>query len=383
MFKYKCFQLIIYPVVVIFSFIRIILKKDSIFSIKQKLFCIYDFQKFKDLEVAIHFASIGELNSIRFITDNLLNKKILLSCSTLSSYNLAKKIYPQYQIIFLSFDFSWNVKKFLKNTHIKKFIWIDSEIWPNWLVESKKNNIKNILANGRLSDKSYNKWKKISSFAKLIGRNYDLIFTKSEDDKKKFENLFLQDALYYGNLKFNLDIKFQSRKKNNICFASIHKFEFSKIIKIIRNLDHSLFDKIFIIPRHVQYSEKLRSMLDSELNDKIYIHNKFGDTVDFFDQSKLVFMGGSLFNHGGQNPLEALSRGCYLLTGKHIGNFKKEYYDLDKLNLASIIETSLEEISKKINNLITTDIQNSEVINNYFKKNTKEFFNMMDLINKC
>ena len=124
-------------------------------------------------------------------------------------------------------------------------------------------------------------------------------------------------------------------------------------------------------------------MLDSELNDKTYIHNKFGDTVDFFDQSKLVFMGGSLFNHGGQNPLEALSRGCYLLTGKHIGNFKKEYYDLDKLNLASIIETSLEEISKKINNLITTDIQNSEVINNYFKKNTKEFFNMMDLINKC
>jgi len=105
--------------------------------------------------------------------------------------------------------------------------------------------------------------------------------------------------------------------------------------------------------------------------------------VDLFDKSKVVFMGGSLFNHGGQNPLEALSRGCYLLTGKHISNFQKEYSDLDKLDVASIMETTLEDIAKKINNLITRDIENSETIVNYFTKNTKEFSMIMDLINKC
>jgi 3-deoxy-D-manno-octulosonic-acid transferase len=94
-------------------------------------------------------------------------------------------------------------------------------------------------------------------------------------------------------------------------------------------------------------------------------------------------MGGSLFNHGGQNPLEALSRGCYLLTGKHISNFQKEYSELGELKLASFIETSLEDTAKKINNLITRDIENSENIVNYFTKNTKEFSKIMDLINKC
>ena len=133
MFKYKCLQFIIYPIIIFFSFIRILLKKETFYSIKQKIFCIYDFEKINNLDVVIHFASIGELNSIKYITDNLLNQKILLTCTTLSSYSLAKKKYPKYQIIFLTFDFYWNVKKFLQKTKLKKFIWIDSEIWPSWL----------------------------------------------------------------------------------------------------------------------------------------------------------------------------------------------------------------------------------------------------------
>ena len=90
MFKYKCLQFIIYPFVIVFSFIRILLNKENFYSIKQKLFCIYDFEKINNLDIAIHFASIGELNSTKYIINNLYNKKILLSCSTLSSYNLAK-----------------------------------------------------------------------------------------------------------------------------------------------------------------------------------------------------------------------------------------------------------------------------------------------------
>ena len=114
MFKYKCLQFIIYPIIIFFSFIRILLKKETFYSIKQKIFCIYDFEKINNLDVVIHFASIGELNSIKYITDNLLNQKILLTCTTLSSYNLAKKKYPQYQIIFLHLIFTGMLKNFYK-----------------------------------------------------------------------------------------------------------------------------------------------------------------------------------------------------------------------------------------------------------------------------
>ena len=132
MFKYKLFQLIIYPFILILGLIRIIVKKESIISLKQKLFCIYDYEKLIDKEVIIHFSSIGELNSIKFLIKNLSNKAILLSCSTLSSFHLAKKNYQDMEIIFLGLDFEWNVNSFLSKTKLKKIIWIDSEIWPNW-----------------------------------------------------------------------------------------------------------------------------------------------------------------------------------------------------------------------------------------------------------
>ena len=173
-------------------------------------------------------------NLILFV-DEKFNLSGLKKYLTISEYSYISDLLKTQDVKkeILSFDFSWNVKKFLKNTHIKKFIWIDSEIWPNWLVELKKNNIKNILANGRLSDKSYIKWKKISSFAKLMGRNYDLIFTKSEDDKKKFENLFLQDALYYGNLKFNLSLN------------RIYLFCSKSFINLIVFFEHKIFFELF------------------------------------------------------------------------------------------------------------------------------------------
>ena len=123
------------------------------------------------------------------MVENLLTKKIILSCSTLSSYNLAKKKYQNYLVIFLPLDFKWSINKFLDRTKIKKIIWIDSEIWPNWLIISQKKKIKNILINGRLSEKSYSRWRNFSSFAQLLGNQYSLIFAKSLDDKKKFENI--------------------------------------------------------------------------------------------------------------------------------------------------------------------------------------------------
>ena len=382
-FSYNIILSFFYPIILFIGVFRLCLKKENRLSFQQKFFASHNYIKFQKTNTIIHFASIGELNSIKFLVEKLNNEEILLTCSTLSSYNLSKEKYPHINIIFLPIDFQWNIKKFISNINIKKILWIDSEIWPNWLSYSKKANIKNILVNGRLSERSYTNWIKIKSFSRFLGEKYDLIFAKSLEDKKKLYEVFKSKVYYFGNLKFYINVNIPKYKKNHLCFASIHKAEFEIIIEIISKLNQSLFESIKIIPRHIQFSNDLKIMLREDLKNKIEIHEKFGESQTIFDKSKIVFMGGSLIHHGGQNPLEPLARGCYIVSGEHNDNFKDQYLDLERLNLATIVGNDTSQISSKINDLINLNFNNSNLIVKYFKDNKKDLNKMMEMIQKC
>ena len=101
------------------------------------------------------------------------------------------------------------------------------------------------------------------------------------------------------------------------------------------------------------------------------------------DKSKIAFMGGSLIHHGGQNPLEALARGCHIVSGEYNDNFKDQYLDLEKLKLASIVNSDTSHISSKINDLVDLNFDNSSLIVNYFKDNKKDLNKMIEMIQKC
>jgi len=383
-FSYNFLQILFFPIFFLLALFRIVLNKENLKSIKQKVLCNYNFTKLRELDHLIHFSSIGELNSINYLIENLSTKKIILSCSTLSSYNLAKKKYQNFLIIFLPLDFSWNINKFLSCTNIKKIIWIDSEIWPNWLIISKRKKIKNILINGRLSEKSYSRWSNFSSFAQLLGSQYSLIFAKSFDDKIKFENIFKKNVFHFGNLKFYQKLNLINNKKNIICFASIHKEEFEKVLEIIQYLNFSSIEKIIIIPRHVHFSSKLQSMIKQNYVNKIFILDKFGENDSAYESAKLTFMGGSLFEHGGQNPLEPLSKGCFVLSGQYINNFKEIYSELENLSLAKVLnDNNSQEISSMMNKYIDIGINNHQDIQDYFDLNTKQLRLIIDKVEEC
>lgn len=383
-FSYNFLQILFFPIFFLLALFRIVLNKENLKSIKQKILCNYNFTKLRELDHLIHFSSIGELNSINYLIENLSTKKIILSCSTLSSYNLAKKKYQNFLIIFLPLDFSWNINKFLSRTNIKKIIWIDSEIWPNWLIISKRKKIKNILINGRLSEKSYSRWSNFSSFAQLLGSQYSLIFAKSYDDKIKFENIFKKNVFHLGNLKFYQKLNLINNKKNIICFASIHKEEFEKVLEIIQYLNFSSIEKIIIIPRHVHFSSKLQSMIKQNYVNKIFILDKFGENYLAYESAKLTFMGGSLFEHGGQNPLEPLSKGCFVLSGQYINNFKEIYSELENLSLAKVLkDNNAQEISSMMNKYIDMGINNHQDIQDYFNLNTKQLRLIIDKVEEC
>ena len=383
-FSYNFLQAIFFPFFILIALLRIIFKKENFASFTQKFLCNYNFSELDQYDYLIHFSSIGELNSIDYLVENLSNKKILLTCSTLSSYNLAKKKYRKYPVIFLPLDFKWNINKFLNHIKIKKIIWIDSEIWPNWLTISKRKKIKNILVNGRLSDKSFSRWMILSSFSKLLGSQYSLIIAKSLEDKKKFEIIFDRNIFYYGNLKFYQKINLKNEKKNIICFASIHKEEYEKVLNIIENLNLNLIEQIILIPRHIHFSSKLKSMIKNDYSNKIYILEKFGENNIAYENSKLTFMGGSLFEHGGQNPIEPLSKGCFVLSGQFINNFSEIYADLENLSLAKVFkEKNFEEIGSIINKYIDMELNNEANIKDYFNLNIKQLSSIIDKVEEC
>ena len=100
-FSYNFLQIIFFPIFLLIALLRIILKKENFTSFTQKVLCNYNFLKLNEFDYLIHFSSIGELNSINYLVENLSTQKILLTCSTLSSFNLATKKYQKYKVIFL------------------------------------------------------------------------------------------------------------------------------------------------------------------------------------------------------------------------------------------------------------------------------------------
>ncbi len=144
---YNLTHIILFPFFLIFLILRLFNKKENSESFFQKLFCKGDKNYYSYI---IHVASVGELNSIHYLVQNIpQEKKILITCSTLSAHELASKKYKQCSIKYLPYDFYPLVRVFLAKNMTDKFVWIDSEIWPNYLHILKSKKIPTYLINGR------------------------------------------------------------------------------------------------------------------------------------------------------------------------------------------------------------------------------------------
>ena len=151
------------------------------------------------------------------------------------------------------------------------------------------------------------------------------------------------------------------------CASSTHELE----EKICANIHKKLKIKYknlltIIIPRHVHRTQNIIKEI-KELNLKIHLHsskkkidektdiylvNSFGQTQSFFKECKLVFLGGSIIKHGGQNPLEAAKYGCKILHGPNVWNFK-EIYNLLKNHKVSNKITTSNQLCQKVDQLLT------------------------------
>ena len=367
--------IILSPIIIL---IRLIKKKEHKKRFKEK-FCFFSKKRGPGKIIWFHGASVGELLSVIPLVKKLeKNKdidKILITSTTLSSANVFLKFKFKKTIHqFFPIDSNFLTKKFLNYWQPTIAIFIDSEIWPNMLNNLKRKSIKHILLNARLTKKSYRRWKFFSFYSKKLFSNFDAVYPQNIETKNYLNKLGAKNIIEIGNLKFSENeykisftsqnkIKALSKKRELWCASSTHNFEEIICAKAHENLKHKYNDLLtIIIPRHIDRVKEIALSIEKiglnvhchssnkkiKKDTDIYLVDTYGETKNFFKISKIVFLGGSIIEHGGQNPLEAVRFGCKILHGKNIENFQ-DIYSLLKKNKQSIQVNTYKQISKNPN----------------------------------
>ena len=394
-FVYRIFInliLILSPLIIL---IRLLKKKEDFIRFKEKL-GFFKKNRSKGKLIWFHGASVGEFQSIVPLLEKLEKSKkisqILITSNTLSSSKVISKIkLKKISHQFFPIDNDLIIKKFINHWKPSIAFFVDSEIWPNTLINLNKKKIPTVLINARITNKSYNKWIKLKSFSKLIFNKFDLCLSSNKETVSFLKKLGAKNIKYFGNLKYSQSenekieidsqtIKFISRK-TVWCASSTHNSE-EEFVGLVHNKLRKKYKNLLtvIIPRHIDRKEKIKEQL-LNLGLKVHVHepktrihqdteiylvNSFGKTKSFYSVIKNVFLGGSLIKHGGQNPLEAVRYNCNILHGPNVSNFNEIYKFLHK-----------QKISKKVINLNqTTNILDKLF---YSKKSQK---NIKDKINK-
>jgi len=359
------------PLIVIF---RIIKRKEHIKRVKEK-FCFFSKNRGDGKIIWFHGASVGELQSIVPILEKLETnkniKKILVTSNTLSSSRIIQK-FKFKKIIhqFFPVDTNFLSKKFINYWKPSLVVFIDSEIWPNMLKNLKQKNIPTVLLNGRITKKTFRRWKIFPKFAQEIFCKFDLCLSSSNESKQYLFKLGAKRVRYIGNLKFSqseyekISIPIKLKKfissKKTWCASSTHLSEENFCGAVHKELRLKYKDLLtIIIPRHIDRSEaigKELSKLDlkvqfdssiSKIDPKtdVYIVNSYGKTKSFYNICQNVFLGGSLIKHGGQNPLEATRYGCKVIHGPNVSNFTEIYQLLKKKKVSIEIRNQKQMIN--------------------------------------
>jgi 3-deoxy-D-manno-octulosonic-acid transferase len=369
------FVFLISPIIILF---RLLKKKEDLKRFKEK-FCFFSKKRGLGNLIWFHGASVGEIKSVIPLIEKLEKKntinKILITSNTLSSSKVIqnykfKKVIHQ----FFPIDTNFHSKKFIDYWKPSFVFFIDSEIWPNMFLNLNKKNISINLLNGRITKKTFSKWSLFSQLSKNLFNKFDLCLSSSSESQKYLKKLGVKNVKFFGNLKFsesenesseiNHNLKKFFKSKRVWCASSTHHTE-----EIFCGKAHKELKKKFkslltvIIPRHAERANAIKSELDN-LNLKVHKHNSsekikdntdiylvdtYGKTKSFYRACQNVFLGGSLINHGGQNPLEAARFGCNILHGPHVHNFKEIYSFLKKNNLTKKIshqKKMINEITK-------------------------------------
>ena len=316
--------------------------------------------------VWLHSASVGELISILPLIDRLHGRDItiLVTSGTVTSADVAGRRLPEGVIHqFAPLDLPQFVGRFLNHWKPDLALFVESDLWPNLIMASAKRNIPLILVNGRLSERSFRRWRMAPRTIGALLSRFDLCLAQSAEDAARYAGLGAPRYVTTGNLKLDVPappadtgklwaLQGAVGQRPVIAATSTHPGEEAALVDVHRRLKHSFPGLLTIlVPRHPERGPGIVEIVrvaglryavrsNGELPDRdtdVYIADTLGELGLIYRIAPIVFIGGSLVGHGGQNPIEAAKLGAAILHGPHVWNFGEIYSALDAAGGAELV----------------------------------------------
>ena len=309
--------------------------------------------------VWIHGASVGEVLAAAALIERLreLNLRILVTSGTVTSAAIVARRFPPDVIHqYVPYDSPRFVARFLDHWRPSLALFIESDLWPNLILSSAARRLPMVLINGRMSQRSFPRWRRVASTISALLGTFDICLAQSPTDAERFAALGCHNVITTGNLKLDVPappadpakldrLISVTRGRPMILAASTHPGEEERLIEAHKTLA-GYFPSLLtvIVPRHpnrgeaitrtigaagLRAAQRSREEMPTAVTD-IYVADTLGELGLFYRLSPVVFMGGSLVEHGGQNPIEAVKLGASIVHGPHVFNFTDVYDALDR-----------------------------------------------------
>ncbi len=306
--------------------------------------------------VWFHAASVGEWRALHPILKEFMAQKGLEMVVTVTTATAKKLVLAEAPGVFvklLPLDFGWLLNRWIRQLNPHSFCVIESELWPNLIDTVSRLHIPGFILNGRLSQKSFMKWRKFSPLVSQELRYFSHLYVRTERDRIYFSGLGARenDVEVLGNSKAdNLIIlspeqKTEKRKSflgdwSGVCVIGVSTWpgEEELILKLLDNPAHQNV-RIILVPRKMARineilnrlnSKNLTSQLFSDVKkgrkweSQILLVDTFGDMRELCAVADMAFVGGSIYPKGGQNPLEPAAARLALVFGPSMENFEDE-----------------------------------------------------------
>ena len=330
--------------------------------------------------VWIHGASVGEVLAAAALIERLraLNLRILLTSGTVTSAAIvAKRFAPDIIHQYVPYDSPRYVARFLDHWRPSLALFIESDLWPNLILSAAARRLPMVLINGRMSPRSFPRWRRARNTISALLGQFEVCLAQSETDADRFAALGARNVITTGNLKLDVPappadgaklekLMAMTRGRPVVAAASTHPGEEEILIETHRRLA-GFFPGLLtvIVPRHpdrgnavaglvaasgLRFAQRSREELPAA-NTDIYIADTLGELGLFYRLAPIVFMGGSLVEHGGQNPIEAVKLGAAIVHGPHVFNFSDVYEALDRVGGARLA-VSEEMLVKQLGTLL-------------------------------
>ncbi len=336
--------------------------------------------------VWIHGASVGESLSILPLVERLAHLqseyRFLVTSGTVTSARLMTSRLPETAIHqFAPVDQPTYVKRFLDHWRPDASIFVESELWPNFIHSTAERSIPMALVNGRISPKSYKSWKQRPDAICSLLSSFSILMAQDNQNRERLAALSRRDVEMFGNLKMAAPalpaaegslapLQEMIGDRPIWLAASTHPGEEEVVLEAHRSVKQKFPNLLTIIaPRHPDRGDQLDHLISNnelvharrslgekiEPSTEIYLADTLGELGIFYRISDIAFVGGSISEIGGHNPLEPARLRCAILYGPQIFNFIETYRDMRASGGTALVRNE-RDLAASLIRLLTDDL---------------------------